>query len=77
MTKNNAVQDFTPFEVEARLIFNSSAPTAKKTTCLVTKISWLTLFKKIMAAFSENHMKHKYTLCPKCRVADYESRWYI
>jgi hypothetical protein len=33
--------------------------TAKKTQHFTkTKINWLTLFKEIIAVYSENHMKH-------------------
>jgi hypothetical protein len=40
-------------------MFKNSARTAKKTPHLtVTKINWLTLFKEIIAGYSQNHMKH-------------------
>jgi len=37
-------------------------------------IKWLTLFKGIIAVYSENHMKHINT---KCSFSDCQSRWYI
>jgi hypothetical protein len=41
------------------LIFNSLVRTAKKTQHFtITKINWLTLFKEIIAVYSENHTKH-------------------
>jgi hypothetical protein len=54
-----------PFEAAARLIiFKNSVRTAKKTPHFtITKINWLTLFKKIIAVYSENHAKHINTLC--------------
>jgi hypothetical protein len=40
------------------IIFNNSVRTAKKTQLFtITKISWLMLFKKIIAVYSENHTK--------------------
>jgi hypothetical protein len=45
-------------EAEARLIFKNSVRTAKKTQLFtITKINWLTLFKEIIAVYSENHTK--------------------
>jgi hypothetical protein len=39
-------------------MFKNSARTAKKTPHFtITKINWLTLFKEIIAVYSENHMK--------------------
>jgi hypothetical protein len=36
---------------------------AKKTQHFtITKINWLTLFKEIIAVYSENHTKHKYKI---------------
>jgi hypothetical protein len=41
------------------LIFKNSVRTAKKTQHFtITKVNWLTLFKEIIAVYSENHMKH-------------------
>jgi hypothetical protein len=46
------------------IIFNNSVRTAKKTQLFtITKINWLTLFKEIIAVFTENHMKSINTLC--------------
>jgi hypothetical protein len=49
-----------PVEAEARLkIFDNSVRTTKKTPHFtITKINWLTLFKEIIAVYSENHTKH-------------------
>jgi hypothetical protein len=45
------------------LVFNNSARTAKKTQhFIITKINWLTLFKEIIAVYSENHTKPINTL---------------
>jgi hypothetical protein len=42
----------------------NSVRTAKKTTHFtVTKINWLTLFKEIIAVYSENYLQHISTLC--------------
>jgi hypothetical protein len=41
-----------------QIIFKNSVRTAKKTLHFtITKINWLTLFKEIIAFYSENHMK--------------------
>jgi hypothetical protein len=46
------------------MIFKNSVRTAKKTQHFtITKINWLTLFKEIIAVYSENHMKPIDTLC--------------
>jgi hypothetical protein len=48
------------------IIFKNSVRTAKKTQHFtITKINWLTLFKEIIAVYSENHTKH---INAKCRV---------
>jgi hypothetical protein len=45
-----------------------SVRTAKKSQHFtITKINWLTLFREIIAVYSENHTKHINT---KCRVTD-------
>jgi hypothetical protein len=50
------------------IIFKYSVRTAKKTQHFtITKINWLTLFKEIIAVYSENHTK---TINTKRRVAD-------
>jgi hypothetical protein len=42
------------------LLFKNSVRTAKKTPHFtITKINWLTLFKEIIAAYTENHTKQK------------------
>jgi hypothetical protein len=49
-------------------IFKNSVRTAKKTQHVtITKINWLTLFKEIIAVYSENNTKHINT---KCRVIE-------
>jgi hypothetical protein len=41
-----------------KIIFKNSVRTAKKTQYFtITKINWLTLFKEIIAVYSENHTK--------------------
>jgi hypothetical protein len=42
-----------------QLLFNNSVRPAKKTHFTIMKISLLTLFKEIIAVYSENHKKHK------------------
>jgi len=56
-----------------------SFPTAPDGTGLtphftITKINWLTLFKKIISVYAENYMKQINTIC---RVTNCVSRWYI
>jgi hypothetical protein len=51
-----------------------SVGTAKKTQHLtITKINWLTLFKEIIAVYTENHTRPINT---KRRPTDFSSRWY-
>jgi hypothetical protein len=51
-----------------QIMFNNSVRTAKKTRHFtITKISWLTLFKEIIAVYSENYTK---PVSIKCRVTD-------
>jgi hypothetical protein len=48
----------------SKKIFNNSVRTAKKTQHFtITKINWLTLFKEIIAVYSENRTKPMNTLC--------------
>jgi hypothetical protein len=48
----------------AWIIFKNSVRTAKKTLHFtITKINWLTLFKEIIAVYSENHMKPIHIFC--------------
>jgi hypothetical protein len=52
----------------AWVIFKNSACIAKKTQHLtITKINWFMLFKDIIAAYTENHMKNINT---KCNIND-------
>jgi hypothetical protein len=50
-----------PFEAEARIkIFKNSVRTSKRTPHFtITKINWLTLFKEIIAVYTENHTEPK------------------
>jgi hypothetical protein len=54
-------QSVSSFEAEARLsnsLYKNSVRTAMKTQLLaITKINWLTLFKEIIAVYSDNHTK--------------------
>jgi hypothetical protein len=53
-----------PLKPKIVLIFKNSVRTAKKTQLFtITKINWLTLFKEIIAVYSENNTKHINTLC--------------
>jgi hypothetical protein len=57
------------------VLFKNSVRTSKRTPHFtITKINWLTLFKKIIAVYTENHLKHMNT---ECSVSDCGSRWYI
>jgi hypothetical protein len=56
------------------MLFKNSVRTSKRTQHFtLTKISWLMLFKEIIAVYSENHAKLTNT---KCRVTDWLSGWY-
>jgi hypothetical protein len=56
-----AVPDFNPLKPK---LFNNSVRTAKKTQHFtITKINWLTLFKEIIAVYSEKHTKPINTKC--------------
>jgi hypothetical protein len=44
-------------------MFNNSVPTAKKTKVSISKISWLMLFREIIAVYPENHTKPINTFC--------------
>jgi hypothetical protein len=62
--KANAARLLNPLSHEAHLNTKDSVRTTKKTQHFtVTKISWLTLFKEIIAVYSESHMKPVNTLC--------------
>jgi hypothetical protein len=42
------------------MLFKNSVRTSKRTPHFtITNINWLTLFKEIIAVYSENHMEHK------------------
>jgi hypothetical protein len=70
------VTNIEPFDDEARLIlFKNSVRTSKRTpNFTITKINWLTLFKEIIAVYSDNYTKPINT---KCSITDYQSRWFI
>jgi hypothetical protein len=64
-----------PFEDEARLHFEYSVRTSKRTPHFtITNIYWLTPFKEIIAVYSENHAK---AINTKCSITDSLSRWFI
>jgi hypothetical protein len=57
------------------MLFKNSARTSKRTPHFtIAKFNWLTLFKEIIAVYSENHAKPINT---KCSITDYQSRWFI
>jgi hypothetical protein len=57
------------------MIFKNPVRTSERTPHFtITKINWLTLFKEIIAVYSENHTKHINT---KLIVTDCQSRWHI
>jgi hypothetical protein len=57
------------------MLFKNSVRTSKRTPHFtITKINWLTLFKEIIAVYTENHKK---PIDTKYGVTDYESRWDI
>jgi hypothetical protein len=57
------------------MLFKNSVRTSKRTPHFtIKKINWLTLFKEIIAVYSENQAKPINT---KCRVIDCSSGWYI
>jgi hypothetical protein len=50
------------------MLFKNSVRTSKRTPHFtITKINWLTLFKEIIAVYSENHTDPTNT---KCKVTD-------
>jgi hypothetical protein len=59
---NHILYCFLPFEAEARLMFKNSVSSAKK-TMFTSQISWLMLFKEVIAVYSENRTKAINTLC--------------
>jgi hypothetical protein len=51
------------------MLFKNPVRTSKKTPHLtITKINWLTLFKEMIAVYSENHTE---TVTIKCGVTDF------
>jgi hypothetical protein len=57
------------------MLFKNSVRTSKRTPHFtVTKINWLTLFKEIIAVYSESDTKPINT---KCSITDCPSRWFI
>jgi hypothetical protein len=57
------------------MLFKNSARTSKRTRHFtITSINFLTLFKEIIAVYSENHAKPINT---KCSITDCQSRWFI
>jgi hypothetical protein len=54
------------------MLFKDPVRTSKRTPYFtITKISWLTLFKEIIAVYSENHTKPINKLCEQNAVTDY------
>jgi len=57
------------------MLFKNSVRTSKRTQHFtITKIDWLTLFKKITTIHSKNKTKHINAIY---EVTDGKSRWYI
>jgi hypothetical protein len=57
------------------MLFKNPVRTSKRTPPFTnTKINWLTLFKEIIAVYSENHAKPINT---KCSITGYQSKWFI
>jgi hypothetical protein len=57
------------------MLFKNPVCTSKRTPHFtITKISWLMLFKEIIAVHSENHAKPINT---KCSITECQSRWFI
>jgi hypothetical protein len=57
------------------MIFKNPVRTSKRTPHFtITKINWLTLFKEIIAVYSENHAK---PISTKCSITDCQCRWFI
>jgi hypothetical protein len=51
------------------MVFKNSVRTSKRTpNFAITKINWLTLFKEMIAVYSENHAK---PINIKCSVSDF------
>jgi hypothetical protein len=57
------------------MLFKNPVRTSKRTPHFtITKINRLTLFKEIIAVYSENHAKPINT---KCSITDCQGRWFI
>jgi hypothetical protein len=57
------------------MLFKNSVRTSKRTPLFtIIKINWLTLFKEIIAVYSENHAKPINT---KYSITDCQSGWFI
>jgi hypothetical protein len=58
------------FEAEAHLnnFLGIQSVPRRKQHFTITKINWLTLFKEIIAVYTENHTKYKYTLWPNAQL---------
>jgi hypothetical protein len=50
-----------------QILFKNLVRTAKKTHLTITKMNWLTLFREIIAVYTENNAKRIIT---KCSIAD-------
>jgi hypothetical protein len=57
------------------ILFRSPVRTSRRTpNFTIKKINWLTLFKEIIAVYSENHAEPINT---KCSITDCQSGWFI
>jgi hypothetical protein len=57
------------------MLFKNPVRTSKRTPHFtITEINWLTLFKEIIAVYSENHAE---PINAKCSITDCQSRWFI
>jgi hypothetical protein len=57
------------------MLFKNSVRTSEGTPHFtITKINWLTVFKEIIADYSENQTK---PITTKCSVTDCQRRWFI
>jgi hypothetical protein len=60
-----------------QIVLKNSVRTSKRTPHFtITNINWLTLFKEIIAVYSENLMKAIHCV-HKSSVKEWERRWYI
>jgi len=57
------------------MLYKNSVRTSKRTpNFTITSFNFLTLFKEIIAVYSENHAKPINT---KCSITDCQRRWFI